>query len=153
MRAGKIQQVQEASIICERPDTTFVASFLGSPPMNLLRGRVRSLPEGTVFETEGTEFPLPPRDASACTGDVVVLGLRPETLRFAPSSGAGLQGTVILVEPRGPEAVVTFAHKGLHLKVVTASVDRLREGDAAALVLDPATIVFFDGGTGRRIPS
>src|SRR5229473_3764380 len=50
MNAGKIRQIEQTSVICERPEHVFVAGFLGSPPMNLVRGRLCARADGTAFE-------------------------------------------------------------------------------------------------------
>jgi len=154
MNAGKIQDVQSGSLICEQPGTTFVAGFLGSPPMNLLRGRVARREGAIVFERGGMAIPMPDfNGASAKVGEIVVLGLRPDRLRLdAPSDGA-LIGTVTLVELLGPEAVVTFESHSVQLKVVTPAASRPEIGLEAALVTDPSSFVLFDGGTGRRMAS
>ncbi len=103
MSAGKIRQVEQASRICAEPEHLFVASFMGSPPMNLLKGELRG--DGLHFVAGDFVLALP--GASAEGTAAVILGIRPETIRIAPSGAAGLPGTVTLVEPRGAEAVVT----------------------------------------------
>ena len=151
MSAGKIQQVQGTSLICERPDTVFVAGFLGSPPMNLLRGSIRHGAGGPVFHRDGfvlpVEWPLPAGGLETA----VTLGIRPEALRIARAAGEGLAGRVVIVEPRGAEAVVTVESGPVRLKVVTASIGRPEEGADVGLLADPASFVLFHGETGRRI--
>ena len=151
MSAGKIQQVQRTSLICERPDTVFVAGFLGSPPMNLLRGIVRRGRDGFVFDRDGFTLPVDWPLPSSAPDTIVTLGIRPEMLRIAAAATEGFAGRVITVEPRGAEAVVTVESGPVRLKLVTAAVGRPPEGAAVGLLADPAGFVLFHGETGRRI--
>ncbi len=151
MSQGKIQQVQRTSVICEFPDTVFVAGFLGSPPMNLLRGTVRGGPDGSVFDRDGftlpVDLPLPEGGADV----IVTLGIRPQSLRITAAAAGGVAGRVTAVEPRGAEAVVTVRSGPVQLKVVTPSIGRPVEGAEVGLVADPSSFVLFSGETGRRI--
>lgn len=152
MNAGKIVDVQDASAICERPGTTFVAGFLGSPPMNLIRGKLVAQGAGLDFERDGLLLPLAGVNVGgAKPGDIMTLGLRPDRLSLGPLGAGGLAGRVALVEPRGPEAVVTFETRALALKIVTPAAGRPTEGAEASLHADPASLVLFDGETGRRV--
>lgn len=153
MSAGKIRQVAPASRICAEPDHLFVASFMGSPPMNLLKGELRDGGDGLRFVAGDFALPLAGAPARAAAGDgaAVILGIRPETVRIAPGGSAGLPGTVALVEPRGAEAVVTVDSGRQALKVVVPALDRPAEGAAVTLQVDPAHVVVFSGETNRRL--
>jgi multiple sugar transport system ATP-binding protein len=153
MNAGKIRQIEQTSVICERPEHVFVASFLGSPPMNLLRGRLFARPDGTAFEHGGLVVSM---GKHVVAGQVpfdqaVVLGVRPEALRLVSVKGASIVGKVIVVEPRGPEAVLTIEAGAVNLKAVAPTFERPDEGDTVGLAVDPATLVLFSGETGRRL--
>lgn len=151
MNHGKLQQVERTSLICEFPDTVFVAGFLGSPPMNLLRGIVRGGPEGSIFDLNGftlpVGLPLAPGEADV----IVTLGIRPQSLRITSAGTGGVVGQVTAVEPRGSEAVVTVKSGAVELKVLTPSIGRPVEGTRIDLAVDPASFVMFCGETGRRI--
>ncbi len=151
MNAGKIQQVQRASLICERPDTVFVAGFLGSPPMNLIRGTLRHDAAGATFDGNGFTLPMGGPLLPEAADTIVTLGIRPESLRIAAVASEGIAGRVVTVEPRGAEAVVTVESGPVRLKLVTASIGRPREGATVGLVADPGSFVLFSGETGRRI--
>ncbi len=150
MSAGKIRQVAATSEVYDRPDHVFVASFLGSPPMNLVRGRMLSGAGDTVFEKDGLVIPLERPDLVPRTGEVV-FGIRPEALTLAPAGATALGGPVTFVEPRGPEAVVTVDLGAASLKVLAPARGRPAEGDTVGVVIDPAQIVLFGGDTGRRL--
>ncbi|MCK4790753.1 MAG: ABC transporter ATP-binding protein [Desulfobacteraceae bacterium] len=151
MRAGKILQVEKASVICDRPDHIFVAGFLGSPPMNLLRGHFEMGENNMVFRK--LSFSLPVTDASATDSAVpegfFTLGIRPELLQLVPKETAPLVGQVRLVEPRGSEVVLTVEVASEKLKVVAPSVGYPKEGEAVGLSVDLDRLVFFDGNTNR----
>src|SRR5580658_37856 len=81
MEKGNVEQVGTPTDIYEKPATLFVASFIGSPPMNLLKGRVS--PEGDSFVVDGgPTLPLPKRSPELA-GRELVLGIRPEHLQAA----------------------------------------------------------------------
>src|SRR5690606_34427765 len=112
MRAGRIEQLSEPEELYARPANVFVASFIGDPPMNLLRlewmvseGRPRLVSAG------GFVLPWPARFRRAlegASGRRVVLGIRPEHVEVAPEPGDGaLRGTVQMTEVLGRDVLVT----------------------------------------------
>ncbi len=153
MSAGKIKQVEKASLICERPGHIFVASFMGSPPMNLLRGNLVRKGERLSFMREGFEIALPEdTDLDAAQAErPVVLGIRPDAVRLALPGEAAVSGRVMLVEPRGPEAVLTVESARQSLKIVVPSANRPGEGADIGLSIDPAALVLFSGDTDLKL--
>ena len=91
MRAGRIEQVGTPDDLYLRPTSVFIASFIGSPPINLIRGDAA---DGTVRAAR-VSLPI----EGVARGDVTI-GLRPEHLRFAAT---GLAGQIAQVEPMGRE--------------------------------------------------
>jgi multiple sugar transport system ATP-binding protein len=155
MNAGKIRQIERTSVICERPEHIFVASFLGSPPMNLVRGHIVRSGVTVAFRRDELLVDLTPGMCPPQGSDdqPVVLGVRPESVKLTAANGSPISGKVALVEPRGPEAVVTVEVGAVVLKVVAPSAGRPQEGANVGLVIDPPTLVFFSGETGRRLAS
>src|SRR5690606_3721862 len=78
MNAGNLEQVGTPDEVYATPATTFVASFIGSPPMNLVSGRI----QGTRFEMPGASIEIG-GEPSPGRADEVQLGVRPEHLRVA----------------------------------------------------------------------
>lgn len=154
MSAGKIKQVEKASLICEQPSHVFVASFMGSPPMNLLRGRLAETAGMRPSFARG-QFSLPlsarPAMGAVEAGSAVVLGIRPETIRLAAAGSGVCQATVRLVEPRGGQAVLTLDCGGQTLKAVVSSRDRPEPGAKVNLDIDPDSVVFFSSETDLRL--
>jgi ABC-type sugar transport system ATPase subunit len=102
MRAGKIEQVGSYHHLRDRPANTFVAGFLGRPPMNLLEGGTVS---GSVLRLGQISIPLPGSIKTTVRPDQrLTVGVRPEAVRIVSGDqpvGAGLclRGTVEVIEP------------------------------------------------------
>lgn len=153
MNAGKIHQIDETTRICEQPDHIFVADFLGSPPMNLIKGVFAARNGAICFQHE--DFSLPLAGTAASRANLPdgrhTLGIRPERLRLSPMEGAAVRGMVQLIEPRGPEKVVTVQADSVQLKLVVPASTDLAEGSAVGLAVEPEHFLFYDNTTSRRI--
>jgi multiple sugar transport system ATP-binding protein len=115
MRDGLIMQVADPLTLYLKPANTFVASFIGSPPMNLLKGKVQQRDGGLYFIENGEKnaltFPLEgPLQASASkyVDKDIVFGIRPENISNEPKEGFGapVTMTVEISEPMGAESLV-----------------------------------------------
>ncbi|MBY6151644.1 sn-glycerol-3-phosphate ABC transporter ATP-binding protein UgpC [Vannielia litorea] len=110
LRKGLIEQVGTPLELYNTPANVFVAGFLGSPRMNFLPGTITSVSGTTAtIELEGghsltTEIPNPPAQ-----GEVVTLGIRPESLVPVPEAEAVLSGEVQIAEQLGGETYVYVA--------------------------------------------
>jgi multiple sugar transport system ATP-binding protein len=146
MRDGVVEQLGAPLELYDRPATLFVASFIGSPSMNLLKGAV-VVKGKPVFVTEGgVELPLksapPNTDGRPC-----IYGIRPEHLAI----GSAFKAEVSVVEPTGSETQV-FAKVGGH-PIVTVFRDRLSAQPGETLVLSPNldAVHLFDAESGKRL--
>ena len=155
MSHGVLQQVAAPEDLYERPASTFVAGFLGSPGMNLLPGKiVRGVDDGLTVEVAGGSVPLPPplRTAGAGAGEVV-LGLRPESLRL--DSLGPLQAEVTIVELLGAEThVICSTPDGSRLIVrQPPQAAKPAPGDQVRIALDPdpAALHLFDAVSTQRL--
>ena len=101
LRAGVIEQVDTPSELYQRPSNTFVARFIGSPPMNLLEGRITSSSGSIEFETSGQTIRLGSLQ-SWRTNDISMLGVRPHDLSIVELSAADLRGEIEIIERIGP---------------------------------------------------
>ncbi len=115
MSAGEVQQIGRPQEVYRHPANIFVAGFIGSPPMNLLRGSVR---EGRV-QAGDLEFAR----GGVPDGDVVV-GVRPEALSVANDGMPSFDFTVDVVEPLGDEAVIHGTTAG---SVVESGAEEMEE--------------------------
>jgi multiple sugar transport system ATP-binding protein len=126
LRRGVLQQLDEPQRLYERPGNLFVASFIGSPAMNMLEATVEKNGDGTAVHVGPTVLQLPretlnDRPALAgYTGKTIALGIRPEALDESASrngDGGSLRGIVRTVEALGPEQL---AHIEVEAKPVLA---------------------------------
>lgn len=151
MDSGRIRQVAASAEIYDRPDNVFVASFLGSPAMNMLRGHIGAVAGGLGFAQDGLTIRLPGAPASIREGAICILGIRPEALRVVAPTAAAIAGQVTAVELRGPEAVINVQAGLAQIRVITPAHGHPRMGETVGLDADPDSYVLFSGETGRRV--
>lgn len=108
MKDGVIQQVGTPLEIYYHPYNIFVAGFVGSPPMNFLKGRLESINEQIYFRTNNQKIRLlgMNRDILRYKDTELVLGIRPEDLKIDNNNSEGLKGTLEIVEHIGAEVIL-----------------------------------------------
>ncbi len=154
LNKGVLQQVGAPLEVYERPASAFVAQFIGTPPMNFLRG---TCADGTVVAGP-LAIPLPPAlraAAASSTGRRVIAGIRPEHVLAAAGGGAGqglaVDATVEIVETLGNEVVV-HARAGEEPLVYQEDPHRAPAiGAKVKVCLDLEHLHLFDAETERRI--
>ena len=149
LKDGRIEQTGHPLAVYDRPANLFVAGFIGSPSMNVVEGRVEMQGEAPVIRAADATLPLPAR-AAALNGRALTYGIRPEHLR--PVAGqTGVQGTIMTVEPTGPETHVYVRLAGQELCAITQ--ERLALTPGAPVHLDAAAehVHLFDASTGARL--
>jgi len=159
MNQGEVVQIGSPLEVYRRPADTFVARFLGSPPMNLLAARLEGADGALRLRLGETSFALPPALSAPLTrhaGRAVTLGVRPEDLYEALPPG--LQGrTVALpvrvdaVEPLGAETLLVLSFGGVELIARIGRDTGLRGGDRVEINLDASTLHLFDPRTGAAL--
>jgi multiple sugar transport system ATP-binding protein len=160
MKDGVVQQVAAPLEIYNEPANLFVAGFLGSPPMNFLKGILHA--EGGKFlfrETNGpvvVDFTGRP-GVAAFAGKPTTLGIRPEHCTHvaddAPSGGtADFQAVVEIVEPMGAETFL-YIHTGANALVsrIHETITRAEAGHRLKFAIDSKRTHLFDEATGDRI--
>jgi multiple sugar transport system ATP-binding protein len=146
MKDGEIQQFGTPEEIYSRPATRFVAEFIGSPAMNMVR--VRRAGAGVAAGGVELELTREQRASLPAGEEELVYGLRPEDLSLAQS---GLPGTLSVIEPTGPE---TFFTVETALGLLTARVPgnlRRQPGEAVCLRWEAGRAHLFRGGTQERV--
>jgi multiple sugar transport system ATP-binding protein len=155
MKDGVIQQVDAPLALYHNPKNLFVAGFLGSPPMNFLKGTLKAKDGEMVFkETNGVvEVPFGKRVPDAGrAGSEVILGIRPEDCEVVPGTVptgvTAFQAVVDLVEPMGAESYF-YLQTGAATMISRSRVEvdhgmighrlRFHVNDAKALLFDPTT--------------
>jgi multiple sugar transport system ATP-binding protein len=135
MRDGKIQQVGTPRDVYERPANVFVAQFIGTPPMNLLRATAA----GGTLRTSSFTLPL----KRAVSGEVII-GIRPEHITLSKNGEPSIRATVDLVEPIGHESIVYATAGSEKLVTIFDPHDAPRTGETVSLTVDTDRIHLFD---------
>jgi multiple sugar transport system ATP-binding protein len=160
MRDGIIMQVADPLTLYLRPENLFVAGFIGSPPMNLLKGKVQKRNGSLVF-SEGAEkndltFPLDGNLqalASKYIDKDIVFGIRPENISSELKAGSSkpINLTVEIAEPMGSESIVYMkAGKG-NLIARIHGEHLFHLGEQVTVQLDFDKVTLFDAATEQVI--
>ncbi|GGC79442.1 sn-glycerol-3-phosphate import ATP-binding protein UgpC [Undibacterium terreum] len=148
MNGGRAEQIGTPAEVYGTPATTFVASFIGSPPMNLMRGKVAD--DGRQILLGGTvvSLPLLKADADKVASRDLVLGVRPEHL-FLGMPGLPLE--VEMVEALGADLLVHGVCGGQQLVIRTPTGTAVEAGQKTTAGFAPETVHWFDPETTRRL--
>ncbi len=144
LREGVVQQIDTPEAVYHRPANTFVATVIGSPPMNFLpttvdasNGRLRARHAQFVVETAAGATPSRPlADGAEC-----LLGVRPEDVRIAET---GIPATVYATEPLGGETVVDLTLGDRVIKALAPPSLALEPDADVRIELDPTRLHLFD---------
>ena len=148
MNAGRIEQYGTPQEIYDRPASMFVADFIGSPPMNFLRFHGGLEPGSRSVRVNGADIPVPEIREAVSAGDMV-LGVRPEHVRF--EEAAGLPGRIVDADYMGTTQIVTVATDHGQLKARLSADVRANSGEAVRLGFTAARLSLFDERSGRAI--
>ena len=147
MNDGRAEQIGAPLEVYANPATTFVAAFIGSPPMNLLRGRMSD--DGALLQADAAAGIRLPGSPAAVHGREVFVGLRPEHLEPCAESDASLIMDVTLVEPLGAD---TLIHGKLGAQPLVARLDAgTNVQGKLGLRFAAKDAHWFDAASGRRI--
>jgi multiple sugar transport system ATP-binding protein len=146
MHDGVVEQAGSPLELYDRPNNIFVAGFIGSPAMNLLKGTIRVNGKATFVTEGGVTLPLAGAPDKA-EGRPAIYGIRPEHF----SLGGDVKAEVSVIEPTGSETQV-FAKLGAE-KIVGVFRERVsaRPGEMLPVAPDPSAVHLFDVGTGQRL--
>jgi ABC-type sugar transport system ATPase subunit len=151
LNGGVVQQFGTPAEVYATPANLFVAGFVGSPPMNLLPGEIAEQDGTPVAVCGKLAVPVPQFGSLVHSGQVVVLGARPQDLALS-ASGTGAPGRVWVVELIGSEKLVEVdLGDKRRLTVQTRADTPVCEDDLVAVHVDPDRLHLFDGRTGARI--
>ena len=157
MRDGHIEQVGTPEDVFQRPNSKFVAGFIGSPPMNLKDAEVA---DGRLVFANGDALPLPARFKDRVTaGQKVTFGLRPDDLY---PEGHGIHSghetdvrtqalAVTITEPLGNETLVFSDFAGSEWVGRMLNPRPLRAGETVPFCFDLSQAHLFDGATGKTL--
>jgi multiple sugar transport system ATP-binding protein len=150
MNRGVVEQIDAPQAIYDQPATMFVASFIGSPPMNLVpfEGRLRR--GDRAIHLRGACIAVPEVLEDGAEGPFV-LGIRPEHVVL--SDAAALRGRVFSAEYLGTTQIVTVEIERGRVKARLPACVPVRPGETVGLEFHPQRLALFDAATGRATPS
>ena len=147
MRDGYVQQVDTPLGVYRKPVNAFVATFVGSPPMNLIPGTLgsdrRFVARGAALTLEGP--------ATAAPGREIYLGIRSEDLHLVAPATGDVDARVQVVEPLGSESIVTLVCGDLTLSARLEGMASLQHGSTVGLAMRAPARHWFDGTTEQRL--
>ena len=150
MKDGVIQQLASPDEIYNRPANLYVADFIGSPSMNLIKGEVA----GGVFRTEGLAVDLADYAFSAPFEGPAWFGIRPEHVALgdaAAASDARLEVRAEVVDPLGSDTLVLTRVAGSRFWLRTSGQSRIRAGDRLMIGLSARNASLFGVGDESRL--
>jgi multiple sugar transport system ATP-binding protein len=148
---GVLEQLAPPKTIYRRPANLFVADFIGSPPINLIKGRTglsgdRVLVETGLFKAATAYRGLSPdRD--------IIAAIRPENIAIASETGVNtISGTVETVLPSGSETVLRVNHHGRIVTILATREVDLSPGREIHMHLPPEHLLLFAADSGKLYP-
>ncbi len=152
MHDGEIEQAGAPLQLYDNPDNLFVATFIGSPAMNMLSGTIHvSNGIASVRTSNGTLLPLA-NGLGAEQGTSVRYGLRPEHFALTDDGAEGaIRADVAAVEPTGAETLVICRIEGQDIQVVLRNRVEFHAGQTISLMPDGDNALLFDNDNGARI--
>ncbi|MBC7093561.1 ABC transporter ATP-binding protein [Candidatus Bipolaricaulota bacterium] len=155
MREGAVVQLDHPNTVYDRPATTFVAGFIGTPPMNFLRATVNASGDDLALAVGDFTVPLPPAwkpSLRTMVGKLVVVGIRAENIGVhADATPGSLPATVLVSEPLGAQQLLTVQVGKDVLKVTTAPEPLLQAGQTVGLTLIKEKLRLFDEESGKAL--
>lgn len=157
MKDGIVQQFGTPKQIYNDPANLFVASFIGSPPMNFIPLRLQRK-DGQLFallDSGQARCELPVGVADAGLEDrEIILGIRPEQIMLAAGDQAGLpaiRAEVQVTEPTGPDTLVFVTLNQSKVCCRLAPDVAPQVGESLTLQFDPSKVLIFDAKSGERL--
>jgi multiple sugar transport system ATP-binding protein len=150
MHDGVVQQVGTPLEIYDRPANVFVASFIGSPAMNFVRGTLERSGAGAAVKMWDVALPVT-MPAVAAEGTAVVAGIRPEHVEISANPASGAAGQVELIEPMGLSTLVHLNVAGEPIKALSFERLDLRPGMPVGISVSPQRVHLFDPASEQRV--
>ena len=148
MRDGRVHQIDRPETIYNHPADTFVATFIGSPVMNLFKGKI--VREGRGLSFRGSDFSLDTGDIPPNLEDKPVeVGIRPEDIDVAHGPGKALPAEVEMISDVGAEKYIHTRLGDTSLTVRADKESTFKSGEIIPLFMNPSRLhIFYEG---RRV--
>jgi len=153
MRDGVLEQVAMPLDVFRRPANMFVASFVGSPAMNLCPGVCKQIDGKWRIMSPAFSRPLKAPAVLYVEGKPVSVGIRPHDVTLVSSPDADGSGRVEIVEPLGPTTIVHLSVDGISdlIRIVVSDAAPIRIDDRLSFRLQRDRLHVFDGETGKAL--
>jgi multiple sugar transport system ATP-binding protein len=161
MKGGVLQQLGTPAEVYNTPANTFVATFMGSPSMNLIPARIERANGGLHLKVgegqKAIDLALPPQPAAVdrYVGKTVLAGLRPEAIGVenerAASALRTVPVTISVLEPTGPDTLAVLDLGGMEVSARLGADMPHVSGEQCELRVDLSKLVLFDADTEVRI--
>jgi multiple sugar transport system ATP-binding protein len=151
LKNGTVEQVGPPLELYDKPGNVFVATFIGSPAMNIMDGK---LSDGVFVAKDGQRVPLDQSlDRHAAKGKTAAkLGIRPEHISVSPDNRKnGLEALVESVETTGAATYVSCTTSGTPINAVVSDRLEITPGQTVRLTFGAGRVHLFDVGTGIRL--
>ncbi|MBA1277791.1 ABC transporter ATP-binding protein [Stutzerimonas stutzeri] len=156
MKDGVVQQFGTPKEIYNNPANLFVASFIGSPPMNFVPLRLSKQSGGwsALLESgqDRCELPLKLADGESLEERDVILGIRPEQIGIGAAGDLpSLRAEVQVIEPTGPDTMIFVSLNQTKVCCRLAPDAAPNPGETLTLQFEPDKVLLFDAQTGERL--
>jgi len=147
MNGGRVEQIGRPTEVYLRPATTFVAGFIGSPPMNMLQGEIH----GGQVVVGDLRLPALDLPAGLADGTKVVVGLRPEDLVVADARDRSMVVDIDFVEELGATRLLHGVFAGQSMILQVAASHAVVGAGKVGFSVSPTAIHVFHAGSGKRL--
>jgi multiple sugar transport system ATP-binding protein len=156
MKGGVIQQLDDPDVVYNRPANRFVASFLGSPPMNFIPGELVDNGGFLAMRTGDMLIPLPHYESAPDRnhGRSVILGVRPEHVAIAEAAATQefqWNVNIQLRESLGSEVLLWSSLGGAKISIRANPESNVREGQIVSAGFSSFRVSIFDAKSGERL--
>ncbi len=157
LHEGTIQQCGTPQSVYQNPDNLFVAGFIGSPPMNFLKGEWKPSLSNPIRLGENTHFSPSKKTLHRLKSlphipSALTIGVRPEHIQISSkNSQTSMMGHVSVLEPMGSENWLELLWGTQRLKTRIPTHLDIHQGDAVYFEFEEDNILFFDQQTGHRL--
>jgi ABC-type sugar transport system ATPase subunit len=156
MDLGRLQQFATADMIYRRPANMFVARFIGSPPSNIVEGRLRRRNGRYYIERDDFRLDITAHKKvldAGTGGEGIAVGFRPEEVQVAAEKTAGdrIRARVYAVEPLGEETILDLAVSDCIVRALVSSEFMIETGESVVFRVPPEQVNLFDTVTGKNL--
>lgn len=145
---GQVIQYSTPMELYNQPKDYFVAQFIGTPPMNFLKGKQvgnKIHLANSVFELDPAKFDMNRREKE------VTVGIRPHDLKLEENGHLEIKGQVTLIEPIGHSLMINVKTADMNIRCFTAPDTNIESGQEVTLTASLAAVHVFDPSTGKSL--